>query len=64
MVKLCLIRTKSKDENKSKKELREKARLEFEKSLPISREIFQELFDFIDERLSENGCDDTLKITK
>ena len=46
-----------------KRELREKAKFEFEKSLPISREMFQNLFDFLDEKLSEDGCDDTLKLT-
>ena len=46
-----------------KKELREKARLEFDQSLPISRSEFQNLFDFLDEKLSENECDDSLKLT-
>ncbi|MBW8359747.1 MAG: DUF2695 domain-containing protein [Weeksellaceae bacterium] len=46
-----------------KKELREKARLEFEQSLPISREKFKKLFDFLDEKLSKTGCDDTLKLS-
>ena len=46
-----------------KKELRDKARIEFEKSLPISREMFQNLFDFLDAKLSEDECDDTLKLT-
>ena len=46
------------------KELQEKAQIEFENSLPISRELFQNLFDFLDAELEENGCDDSLKITK
>lgn len=46
------------------KELQEKAQIEFEKSLPISRENFQSLFDFLDEELEKNGCDDGLKLTK
>lgn len=46
------------------KELQEKAQIEFEKSLPVSREIFQKLFDFLDEKLEEHGCDDSLKLTK
>ncbi|HEX7869188.1 MAG TPA: DUF2695 domain-containing protein [Chryseobacterium sp.] len=46
------------------KELQEKAQIEFEKSLPISRENFQSLFDFLDEKLEKNGCDDGLKLTK
>ncbi|HEX8332097.1 MAG TPA: DUF2695 domain-containing protein [Segetibacter sp.] len=34
----------------------------FEKSLPISRENFRLLFDFLDNELSD--CDDTLKLTQ
>lgn len=46
-----------------KKELREKAKIEFENSLPISREKFTQLFDFLDEKLGEYDCDDSLKLT-
>ncbi|MCX8524289.1 DUF2695 domain-containing protein [Chryseobacterium formosus] len=46
------------------KELQKKAQIEFEKSLPISKELFQNLFDFLDEGLEKNGCDDGLKLTK
>ena len=46
-----------------KKELREKAKLEFENSLPISRENFIQLFDFLDNKLGEHDCDDSLKLT-
>lgn len=46
------------------KELNKKAQIEFEKNLPVSREIFQNLFDFLDEKIEENGCDDSLKMTK
>jgi len=46
------------------KELQEKAQIEFEKSLPISRELFQKLFDFLDEEFEINDCDDSLKMTK
>ena len=46
-----------------KKELREKAKLEFEKSLPISREKFTQLFNFLDEKLGDYDCDDSLKFT-
>lgn len=46
------------------KELQEKIQIEFEKSLPVSREIFQSLFDFLDEELEKNGCDDHLTLTK
>lgn len=46
-----------------KKKLREKAIIEFEKKLPISSEIFLNLFDFLDEKLSKSDCEDTLKLT-
>ena len=46
------------------RELQEKAQIEFEKSLPFSHEIFQSLFNFLDEELEKNGCDDGLKLTK
>lgn len=47
----------------SKTEFRRKQREEFEKSLPISRDLFQQLFDYLDEALEE-GCDDTLRLTE
>ena len=46
-----------------KRELRQKARLEFEQSLPISRDDFQNLFDFLDEKFSNEECDDKLTFT-
>ena len=46
------------------KELQEKAQIEFENSLPISKQQFHNLFDFLDEELEKKGCDDSLKITK
>ncbi|WP_265429168.1 DUF2695 domain-containing protein [Chryseobacterium sp. YIM B08800] len=46
------------------RELQEKARIKFEQSLPTSRELFQNLFDFLDEKLKKNHCDDSLKLTK
>jgi hypothetical protein len=46
-----------------KKELRDKAKIEFENSLPISREKFTQLFDYLDENLYKFGCDDTLTLT-
>ena len=33
----------------------------FEKSLPISKTQFQELFDFLDSKMGEEDCDDTLR---
>ena len=46
-----------------KKKLIEKAKLEFENSLPISKEKFTQLFDFLDEKLGEYDCDNSLKLT-
>lgn len=46
------------------KELQEKAQLEFEKSIPVSREVFQNLFNFLDEELEKKNCDDRLILTK
>ncbi len=45
-------------------ELREKAHEDFEKSLPLSRDRFKDLFDFLDNELTDNSCDHTLKFTK
>ncbi|MBO6185033.1 MAG: DUF2695 domain-containing protein [Chryseobacterium sp.] len=44
--------------------MQEKAQAEFEKSLPISREDFQKLFDYLEENLEENNCDNSLALTK
>lgn len=46
------------------KELHEKAQKEFEESLPISRELFLDLFDALNQEPEKNGCDDSLKLTK
>lgn len=43
--------------------MREKANLEFENSLPMSRKKFIQLFDYFDEKLSKKDCDDSLKLT-
>jgi len=32
-------------------------------SLPFSTRLFEQLFDYLDEKLGEDGCDDTLKYT-
>ena len=46
------------------KDLQEKALMEFEESLPISRELFLDLFDVLDQELEKKGCDDSLMLTK
>jgi hypothetical protein len=45
------------------RELRLKARQDFVNSLPTSRENFEALFDYLDEKLTDNPCDDTLKLS-
>lgn len=45
---------KYKDEQKNK----------FINSLPISRNIFHELFDYLDERLSEEDCNHDFEMTE
>ena len=55
----------SSENKKQRKELlsqiSDRERKNFEGSLPIPRQTFQSLFDFLDEELVE--CDDTLKFT-
>jgi redox-regulated HSP33 family molecular chaperone len=58
--------------NKQEKEIRKKLmeeitrknQIEFEKNLPMDKEIFKELFNYLDEELSKNNCDGTNKIAK
>jgi len=44
-------------------ELRKKADEEFESSLPMSRDFFKRLFDYLDIQLGEKACDNTLLLT-
>lgn len=44
-------------------ELRQKQQEEFEKNLPMIRIFFENLFDYLDDRLGEIDCDDTNKLT-
>ena len=37
---------------------------EFEKSLPMGRQVFKELFDHLDLEFGEQGCDHTCKLTE
>ena len=46
-----------------KTELGNKKGDDFEISLPIKRELFKELFNYLDTNLSINSCDHTLKLT-
>ena len=45
------------------KDLRLKARQEFDNTLPTSRENFKALFDYLDEQLTENDCDHNLELS-
>jgi hypothetical protein len=45
------------------RELRLKARKEFDNSLPTSHDNFKALFDYLDDQLSQNGCDHSFKLS-
>lgn len=45
-------------------DLRKKAAEEFDRSLPMSRDNFKKLFDYLDTELDDKGCDDTNKLTR
>jgi len=44
--------------------LRRKADEEFENGLPMSRDNFRKLFDYLDLELNDKGCDHTNTLTK
>jgi hypothetical protein len=44
--------------------LRKKADEEFELNIPMSQELFKKLFDYLDKELTDNDCDNTLKLTE
>ena len=45
------------------RDLRLKARQEFEAGIPMSQGNFKGLFDFLDEQLTETNCDHSLKLS-
>ena len=47
-----------------REDLRKKAREEFENSLPMTKDNFKRLFDYLDNELSESECADNHTITK
>ncbi|MGI4821596.1 MAG: DUF2695 domain-containing protein [Janthinobacterium lividum] len=49
--------------NQLKQQLRATAKESFLTGLPMQLLLFQELFDFLDEKLA-CGCDDTLRLTE
>ncbi len=46
------------------KQYKNEQKNKFINSLPISRDIFYELFDYLDERLSEETCNHNLDMTE
>lgn len=44
-------------------DLKQKQQEEFEQCLPMERKLFENLFDYLDNNLEKNGCDDTNKLT-
>ncbi|WP_029283382.1 DUF2695 domain-containing protein [Pedobacter sp. R20-19] len=58
----------NKDEKERRKEilneLQKKEQQAFDQSLPMERHFFELLFDYLDQELEENGCDDTNNLTK
>jgi hypothetical protein len=56
--------TKSKDEKRRLKRVwKAQERERAEKLLPAPKEVLLKLFDHLDEHLSRDGCDHTLKLT-
>jgi Protein of unknown function (DUF2695) len=45
-------------------DLKNKADQEFEGSLPMNRDNFKRLFDYLDTQLTDKSCDDTNILTK
>ena len=45
-------------------DLQERADQEFEASLPMSRDNFKKLFDYLDTELNDKGCDDTNSVAR
>ena len=53
-----------KQNRKAIAEYKQKQRETFLASLPMSPELFQLLFDFLDEQLEENGCQHRFTLTE
>ena len=55
----------NKDEKKKAlAEYKRRQKEAFLNSLPMPEELFRELFDYLDERLGEVGCQDDLRLTE
>lgn len=51
------------EKKRLQQEMRQKEKQAFTESLPMSKEHFQELFDYLDESFEEQECDHTLRLT-
>ena len=54
------------DKNERKKiikALKEQKKIEFENSLPMSHDLFKQLFNFLDKKSTDNGCSHTPQLT-
>jgi hypothetical protein len=51
------------EKKRLKREHREKLKQAFFDSLPMSKELFNQLFDFLDEHLEVSGCRRDLQLT-
>ncbi|WBV61821.1 DUF2695 domain-containing protein [Chryseobacterium camelliae] len=58
----------NKNEKEHRKQIRnewkQKQQQEFEQNLPMNREVFGKLFDFLDYQLRKSDCDDTNNLAK
>ncbi len=57
------IKSEKERRNQIKRVIKNKEREEIVERLPISIEMIQSYFDFLDKQLSENICEDTLSFT-
>lgn len=58
-----MTKTEKERRNQIKTAIKDKERKALLEALPISLEMLQNCFDFLDGILAENNCDDTLKFT-
>ncbi len=55
----------NKEQRKAKiKQYKDEQKNKFINSLPVSRDIFHKLFDYLDKRLSEEDCNNNLEMTE
>jgi Protein of unknown function (DUF2695) len=51
------------EKDRLKKMYLRQEKLKFESSLPMDKTIFRELFKYLDDKIGDEGCDNTLKLT-